>query len=131
MRKLTIVRGLPGSGKSTLAKSIGVLHVEADMFHMQDGEYKWKGGRVKYGHQWCYDTVRHNLMYVDVVVSNTFTQLWEMQKYLDLYDEVDYPTFELEVIKCTGDYGTIYPVPQEAIDKMANRWEDYEGEVIV
>jgi len=105
MRKLTIVRGLPGSGKSTLAKSIGVLHVEADMFHMQDGEYKWKGGRVKYGHQWCYDTVRRNLMYVDVVVSNTFT--------------------------CTGDYGTIYPVPQEAIDKMANRWEDYEGEVIV
>ena len=44
---LYIVRGVPGSGKTTYSKQLGIFHVEADMFHMKDGEYRWDPKRVK------------------------------------------------------------------------------------
>lgn len=61
MSILRIVRGLPGSGKSTFAKKFGVAHFEADMYHIQDDEYKWIGSRTKLAHEWCYKSV-HDCM---------------------------------------------------------------------
>jgi energy-coupling factor transporter ATP-binding protein EcfA2 len=43
MKELLLLRGCSGSGKSTLAKSLGGVHYEADMFFVEDGEYRFDG----------------------------------------------------------------------------------------
>ena len=126
---LTIVRGLPGSGKSTYAKKIGCVHFEADMFHFVDGVYRWSGDRVKQAHAWCYDMVTETLKRgVDVVVSNTFTQYWEMEKYINFCVENGIP---YKVIRCTGEWDNIHGVPEETLEKMKTRFQEYEGEITV
>ncbi len=84
--KLRIIRGLPGSGKSTLAKSMeGFEHIETDMWFMLNGEYKFDLKNIRVAHMWCQDQVLKMLKEgKNVVVSNTFTQIWEMKYYLDL-----------------------------------------------
>ena len=88
MKKLFIIRGLPGAGKSTLAKSIGVVeHYEADMYFVApDGSYQFDVTRIKDAHQWCKDLVMMAMKRDEpkVVVSNTFTQEWEMEAYYEL-----------------------------------------------
>lgn len=129
MPKLIIVRGLPGSGKSTKAKEFGVFHVEADMYHMEDGVYKWEARHVKRAHAWCKRMVEEAVrMHMDVVVSNTFTQKWEFKEYLELADRYQY---DVEVLRCTADYGNVHDVPQEALVRMRERFEDYEGEILL
>jgi predicted kinase len=129
MPKLLIIRGCPGSGKSTLAKSIGCLHIEADMYISGiDGSYNWSPDTVKQSHTWCYNTVCLNLkLGVDVVVSNTFTQIKEMQKYIDFCIEQE---ILFKVIRCLDDFGNTHNIPKETLIKMKNRFEDYEGEEI-
>ena len=127
---LHLVRGLPGSGKTTwVKKTFDCLHLEADMYHITDGEYKWEGPKVKKAHTWCKGIAEVALMNgMDVVVSNTFTQLWELQPYLDM--AIFYKT-EAIVYKMTGQYGNVHNVPDEVIAKMSARWEDFEGEELV
>ncbi|PHS03652.1 MAG: AAA family ATPase [Blastopirellula sp.] len=122
---LYIVRGLPGSGKSTYAKSIGCLHLEADMYFNRSGEYTFKPELIKKAHSWCQEATDKALNHgMDVVVSNTFTKLWEMEPYLKMHNNV-------LVYKCTGDYGSLHDVPFSVIHDMSNRWEDFEGEIVV
>lgn len=125
MPTLTLIRGLPGSGKSTLAKSLGCLHVEADMFFQRDGKYQWDAKKIKQAHIWCLSTARMASSHrCDVVVSNTFTTIKEMQPYFEMvYDK-------LVVIKCVGNFKSVHDVPEETLKKMAARWEDYEGETV-
>lgn len=128
MSQLIIVRGLPGSGKSTVAKSFGALHVESDMFFMNDYQYKWSGDKVSNAHRWCAYTVRTAMINgSDVVVSNTFTQKWELQNYIELAATYNY---NVRVIRCIGDFGNVHSVPAEALARMKARFEDYEGEEI-
>lgn len=51
MQLLTLIRGLPGSGKSTMAKFIAgdtdAVHLEADMYFIKDGEYKFEQTQIK------------------------------------------------------------------------------------
>lgn len=126
--KLTIIRGLPGSGKSTLAKTLGVFHVEQDMMCMIDGKYQWEGNKVA---QRAKDAQNITNMIMscgcDVVVSNTFTRLWELQPYLDLAKIHNY---KVEIWTCTKNYGNVHNVPEESIKKMKNRWEDIPGEIV-
>jgi predicted kinase len=129
MKELFLLRGLPGSGKSTLAKSLGGFHVEADMFFMKDGEYRFDGSKLKDAHEWCQNEV--NLAMIlnhttgannKIVVSNTFTQEWEMKAYTDLAESYDYNVFSLIVENRHGgvnDHG----VPEEALTRMRNRFE--------
>ena len=58
MKTLYLLRGLPGSGKSTLAKSIGGIHIEADQYFMEDGEYKFDGSKIKLAHNYCQSQTR-------------------------------------------------------------------------
>jgi predicted kinase len=125
---LYLVRGLPGSGKSTFAKSLPCAHIEADMYYLVDGEYKFDPSKIKDAHKWCQDITREYIMGgLDIAVSNTFTQLWEMQPYLDMAKRFQTP---VKVIKCVGKWQNVHGVPEKTLQAMASRWEDYEGEEV-
>lgn len=127
--KLTIIRGLPGSGKSTEARKLGRFHVEADMFLYENREYKFSQDKQKYAHVACRNIVdaAMNEGVWEIVVSNTFTRLWEIEPYVELAKEYGYA---VEVIRMTGDYGSIHNVPESVIEAMADRFEDFKGEII-
>jgi len=124
-KELFLLRGLPGSGKSTLAETLGGYHLEADMFFTNDaGEYKFDPQQLSTAHMWCKSMVGE-LMGEGVeriVVSNTSTQLWEMEPYLTMAEENGYTVFSLIVENRHGG-NNIHDVPSEAIERMKNRFE--------
>jgi len=123
MKTLFILRGLPGSGKSTLADSLGIDYVEADMFFMQDGEYKFDGTKLKAAHKWCQDRVRKIMeLGMIVAVANTFTQEWEMEPYYKLAEKYGYRVYSLVVENRHGGVNE-HGVPNETLDKMENRFK--------
>lgn len=123
MKTLFLLRGLPGAGKSTLADSLGIDYVEADMFFMQDGEYKFDGAKLKEAHEWCQGRVRKIMEYgMSVAVANTFTQEWEMEPYLKMAEEFGYRVNSLIVENRHGGENT-HGVPEEALTRMRNRFE--------
>lgn len=124
--KLTLIRGLPGSGKSTLAKTINALHLEADMFFInQDGEYIYQADKIADAHQWCQAMAEQCLKQKqDVVVSNTFVQRWEIMPYFKMAKRYK---AEFEVLECTNDYGNIHGVTQETINSMKKRWQQWRN----
>lgn len=123
-KELFLLRGLPGSGKSTVAKSLGGNHVEADMFFEKDGGYKFEPSKIKDAHNWCKDKVElwMSLPINRIVVSNTFTQEWEMKDYFNLAEKYGYRVFSLVVENRHGGENT-HNVPKETIDKMLKRFE--------
>lgn len=135
MKTLVIVRGLPGSGKSTWAKQrlddlskngVKAVHLEADMFFDRDGEYKWDPKKLRDAHAWCQASAAKALSSVPVViVSNTFSRIWEMSPYLEM---AEWLGAEVEVIKACGEFGNIHAVPEKSIEQMRTRWQDYPGE---
>lgn len=128
MPKLTIVRGLPGSGKSTYAKTIPAMHFESDMFFEdKDGNYEYDRNLIGAAHDWCYGNVVKALRYgFDVVVSNTFCAMWEMEKYLSIPFIMN--TVELEIVEMRTQYGSVHDVPEEAVARMKQRWYNISDE---
>jgi predicted kinase len=128
MKQLILLRGLPGSGKSTFARSISpanVGHIEADMFFMKDGEYKFDASRLKDAHNWCHDVVETWMGpqgYEKIVVSNTFTTEWEMEPYYKLAEQYGYRVTSLVVENRHGSK-SVHNVPEETLDKMKKRFE--------
>ena len=129
MNELFLLRGLPGSGKSTLAKSLGGFHVEADMYFINDGEYKFDGSKIKDAHQWCQNEVNTAMILNHttgvnkrIVVSNTFTQEWEMKAYTDLAESYDYRVYSLIVENRHGGVNE-HGVPEDKLEQMKNRFE--------
>jgi predicted kinase len=124
-KKLILLRGLPGAGKSTFAKSFGdARHFEADMYHVgEDGVYRWKPENVKAAHEWCRRNVELIMSYgKDVVVSNTFTQKWEMDEYYELAKKYGYIVFSV-VVENRHSGENSHNVPADTLDKMRNRFE--------
>jgi len=124
MKELFLLRGLPGSGKSTLARSIGGMHMEADKYFMYNGKYEFEASKLKNAHAWCQNAVRVGMETQGrkIVVSNTFTQEWEMQPYYDLAKEHGYRVYCLVVENRHGGVNE-HGVPQESLDKMKKRFE--------
>ena len=123
-RELYLLRGIPGSGKSTLAKSLGGCHVEADMYFMNDGEYKFDPSKLSEAHQWCQNKTA-SYMHTNwprIVVSNTFTQEWEMQAYYDLAEKYGYRIYSLIVEnrhRGINEHG----VPANKVQHMKDRFQ--------
>jgi len=128
MKKLFLLRGLPGSGKSSLAKSLmnaQTGHVEADMFFMKNGEYNFDASKLKEAHEWCRketETYMKPHGFDTVIVSNTFTQEWEMKPYYELAEKYGYVVFSLVVENRHGGINE-HGVPDETLEKMEKRFE--------
>ena len=123
MKELFLIRGCPGSGKSTLAKSIGGIHIEADMYFMKDGEYQFDVTRLRDAHDWCQEEVEFLMKYEHkVVVSNTFTQEWEMLPYYDLAKKYGYRVHSLIVENRHGGVNE-HGVPEDKLKLMKKRFE--------
>ena len=132
MKNLYLLRGLPGSGKSTLADQIGDTHFEADMYFInEDGEYIFNGADIKKAHQWCQSQVElamiqnhitYGLDSSDIIVSNTFTQEWEMEPYYKLAETYGYRVFSLIVENRHGGEN-IHGAPADKIQAMKDRFE--------
>ena len=123
MKELFLLRGLPGAGKSTLAKSLGGIHLEADQYFMEDGNYKFDATKIKLAHDWCQLRTEHGMedSSPKIVVSNTFTMAWEMQPYYDLAEKYGYRVYSLVVENRHGGEN-VHNVPREKIEEMARRF---------
>lgn len=125
MPSLILIRGLPGSGKSTIARRLcrvpNTAHFEADMFFMENGEYKFDASMLPNAHRWCQNETRSALQAgMDVVVSNTFTTLREMEPYFAMAREFGLTP---NVVLAEGDFGNVHGVPAEALERMKRRFQ--------
>ena len=123
MKELFLLRGLPGAGKTTLAKSIEGMYIEADKYFMDGDEYKFDASKLKEAHAWCQNAVRVWMgSQGRIIVSNTFTQEWEMQPYYDLAEKYGYRVYSLIVENRHGGVNE-HGVPEEKLVQMKNRFE--------
>lgn len=123
-RELLLIRGLPGSGKTTMAKEYakaGYAHCEADQYFEAGGEYRFDPVKLRPAHDDC---LRRAIAALDagrsVVVSNTFTRLWEMEPYLKAAKK---RKINVRIVEATGSWPNVHGVPQDAIERMRARWE--------
>ncbi len=123
MKELFLLRGLPGSGKSTLANSIGGTHREADMYFMKDDVYNFDVTKLKDAHQWCQSECERAMGWdLKIVVSNTFTQEWEMKPYFELAEKYGYKVYSLIVENRHGGVNE-HGVPEDKLEIMRKRFE--------
>lgn len=120
--KLTLIRGLPGSGKSTLAKQQAAIHFEADMFFMKNDVYCFDLSLLGEAHQWCENQTASTLQQGQaVVVSNTFTQWWQIEPYIQIAKRQNVP---VKLLEARGNYQNVHDVPEEVIAKLKAGYED-------
>ena len=129
--KLILIRGVSGSGKTTYAKKLmkedpSLSHYEADMYFYKNGNYEFNPSKLKDAHGWCKAQTEIDLMSgKSVIVSNTFTQKWEIEPYIQLGKKYG---ADIIVKKATGNYQNVHGVPPEALERMRSRWEDLDNE---
>ena len=149
MSTLFLIRGLAGSGKSSLAALMTEERgnwVEADdYFVTDDGEYNFDPAKLKLAHEECRNRVKHLMersafkrqilllplssgkrtqerrpSNTSIYVANTFSQNWEMVPYKVMAKTYGYNVF---VIECQNDFGSVHDVPDEVRQRMSDRWE--------
>ena len=136
-RRLFLIRGLTGSGKTTLAKILQIQYdtqgknsviLSADDFFYKNGEYLFDVTKLSNAHkdcQWNVELAMNSKIkypfYRDVIiVHNTFSTRWEIEPYFKLAKE---NKFEVFVIECQNDFGSVHNVPDDVRQRMADRWE--------
>jgi len=100
-------------------------HYEADMFFIDERNvYRFEPAKIKNAHDWC----RHKTMeamkagHPTIIVSNTFTQEWEMEAYYLLAEELGYRVVSMIVENRHGGKN-IHDCPEEKVEMMRNRFE--------
>lgn len=133
MTKLILIRGTSGSGKSTLARWYHQRYedsvwLEADMYFHHGNGYRFDPTKLREAHDWCQTTARVMLQQGhDVIVSNTFTRIWEMQPYLDMAHDLGVP---VTVYRMDQQFENTHGVPETVVSTQRERFEDYNGEVL-
>ena len=129
MKELILLRGVPGCGKITLAKLLDgdkdYCHKEADMYFIDGkGNYNFDPSKIKDAHAWCKEETEFVMKYEHspVVVSNTFTQEWEMEAYYELAKTWGYTVFSIIVENRHGGVNE-HGVPADKIKQMIDRFE--------
>lgn len=125
MPKIILIRGVSGAGKSTYAQQHypDLKCCEADQFWNDSNPFDPK--LLSQAHRFCLNNTMNELQHGrDVVVANTFTQMWEMQNYL-MIEDVD-----IEVIELYTQFQNIHNVPQETVNRMKDRWEYIDWQAI-
>ena len=133
--KLILIRGVSGSGKSTHAKELlkqdpNLSHYEADMyFYNNEGKYIFDPTLLPEAHAWCKDQTEKDLRNgKSVIVSNTFTQKWELAPYIKLGEKYG---ATIVIKKAVGTHKNVHGVSDEILSKMKSRWQDIEGEQLI
>lgn len=134
LKQLFLIRGLPGSGKTRLAKTLlgedgQSQHFEADQFFMVNGVYQFDKNRIGEAHDNCRARVVNAMVagMSPIVVSNTFSQRWEMKVYQVAAEVYDYQVTELML---TGKlFPNVHDVPDEVIQRMIERWQFWSKSV--
>ena len=125
--------GLPGSGKSTFAKTMWSEFVicEADQYFVgEDGVYRFDVSKLKDAHKWCRDKVEtfmkdnqvNSQFYREIVVSNTFTQDWEMEQYFKMAETYNYRVHTVIVENRHGSEN-VHNVPENKLQQMKERFQ--------
>ena len=99
------------------------------MFFMKDGQYKFDMFKIKVAHKWCQDSVNTAMILNNtaglnstIVVSNTFTQEWEMKPYFEMAELHGYKVFSIIIENRHGGVNE-HDVPEEVLSSMKNRFE--------
>ena len=142
-KKLILMRGLPGSGKSFKAALLmGAAHLSSpaythnifstDDYWEQNGKYIFVGRMIGVAHEWNQKRVKKALQagVYTIIVDNTNTCWKEIKPYVDMAKEYGYKielqeantAWQFDVEKCARR--NIHSVPQGAIQRMMDRWED-------
>ena len=91
------------------------------MYFFRNGIYKYRPSELTDAHIWCkWHTETLLRGGKDVVVSNTFTEMWELEYYVKL----GYKTI---IIDAKGNYKSIHDVPEKIMAKMIARFEDIKS----
>ena len=132
--RLTIVRGLPGTGKTTyacdLALETGALFVEADMFRVRDGKYRFGMDDLPACISASNAVMRKAAkLGADVIVAGVFTKVHAVNKLIEQCRKVA-PGGHVDayVIRMVKHWGTVHHVPQHVIGRMAIGFQPYPGE---
>ena len=131
---LLLVGGAAGTGKTSLAQVLSnpfgditqapVISAD-DYFYDETGAYNFVAGDLPKAHQRCQHLTKRHMLGKEplVIVTNTFTNRWEVQPYAILADENDYQLFFVSL----GDSGlsptqlaerNVHGVPVEGIERM-------------
>jgi hypothetical protein len=94
-----------------------------------DGEYRFDASKLKEAHNNCLTRVK-SYMYIfssnenseRIIVSNTFTQEWEMKPYFDIAERYGYKVYSLIVENRHGGVNE-HGVPDEKLQQMKNRFQ--------
>ena len=94
------------------------------MFFMKDGVYEFDSTKLRDVHQWCNDMVGSWMSDGEekIIVSNTFTQEWEMKPYFELAEKHGYKVFSIIVENRHGGVNE-HGVPEDKLEIMRNRFE--------
>lgn len=131
LNEIVIVRGHPGSGKTVFAKAFeahGYKHFENDSFFVgADGVYKFDFAHHQTAKDHCIKQAIKALDgFENVVVSNTFTTLAEMEPLISFAKEMG---FIFRVFEMENDFDNVHDVPAAVVADKKAKFERFETAV--